>query len=360
MAGNGSLEDDIETSVWIDPKSGEDHSITVMQCGDKWWCYVDTTRISENCSSKEAAVEFAETYLTKLYREDQPKPAIAPIATAGATEATAGGGGRRVMAWLTVIVAGGAIAATAFVNRNVATDFLSSFAVAEVDATEPKGSVAISPPLPKRNTLDTASIKTASVTTRVKSVAVSSYQPTAVSTVRSVTNGPGGNPDTTGQSAANHNRDAGSVDRRYTRSVDQLQQYDKPNATSDQTNDPPIKSEVDETVSGAAVVAAAGTGLAARSLPDTYARTLNAPAKLKKRKSAKSTAGRRSKRKARRKARRRYRGRRMVSVRRVRIGNRVVKIVRFRRPRNLREFRRLQSARNRLIARYLRQRRRYR
>lgn len=354
MAENNSLEDDIETSVWIDPKSGEDHSITVMRCGDYWWSYVDTTRISEDCSSKEAAVEFAKTHLAARYKDGPPEPVVASVATGHSTGSNAQGG-LRAIAWLSVVVVGGAIAAIAFVNRSVATDFLASFAVAEPGATVPKSDVAMSPPLPKRNTLDTATIKTGSVKSRIKSVAVSSYQPTAVSSEQSAIEA-AGSPVTDGDVAVNRKRDAQAVDQQYTRSVARLQQYDKPNAASDQ----PAKSEAGETVSGAAVVTSAGSSLAARSLPDAYARTLNAPSQLKKQKTAKRSADRRSKRKARRKARRRYRGRRMVSVRRVRIGHRVVKIVRFRRPRNLREFRRLQSARNRLIARYLRKKRRWR
>ncbi|MEM8972202.1 MAG: hypothetical protein AAGD43_09095, partial [Pseudomonadota bacterium] len=326
MAENGSLEDDIETSVWIDPKSGEDHSITVMRCGDNWWSYVDTTRISEDCTSKEAAVEFAKAHLVERYKDGPPEPVIASAAKTSQKETITPVGSRRALIWFTAIIAGGAIAAMAFVNRDVATDLMSSFAVAETDAAGSQAPVITSPPLPKRNKLDTASLKTGSVSSRVKSVAVSSYQPTAVSTAPA-----GKTLDAVGQSAASHNRDVRIDYHQYSRSRDRLQQYDKPDAASDQVDEPTTKTETGETVRGAAIVTSAGSGLAARSLPGSYARTLNTPPQLKKKQSAKRPAGRSSKRKARRKTKRRYRGRRMVSVRRVRIGNRVVKIVRFRR-----------------------------
>ena len=67
MTVSSGANDEIVTTIWIDPKSGADHSITVMRCGDQWWSYVDTARIREDCASKESAIAAAEAHLIERY-----------------------------------------------------------------------------------------------------------------------------------------------------------------------------------------------------------------------------------------------------------------------------------------------------
>ncbi len=346
--------DDITTVVWVDPQSGEDHAITVMRCGKEWWSYVDTTRISEDCRSKSEAIEVAQASLVERYKS-RTEDAAAEPSSARKPEERSGLPGARTLAILGVgILSCSAIAATFLFNHDVARDFLGSFSVAGQQPDGPDTRTGL-PPLPDRKIQRAAGVKTGWIKRRIETVAVSDFKPTAANiTRRSLINR-----DPPVREVQTSSNSSNSRQSAY-RPAPRLEVQDVPlSKVQSATRQQEIAAVEEADKSARHSVRAISTTI--RNSGESTRKNLQRPiARTRQRKTNKptnNTKRHKSHRIKSRKARRHYRHRQLVSVRRVRVGKRSVKIVRFRRPRNLSEYRRLQSARNRIIANYLRKRR---
>ncbi len=407
MTSTGSGSDDIVTTVWIDPNSGADHSITVMRCGDQWWSYVDTTRISEDCATKESAIAAAKAHLTDRYKLKASAPIASSMKTSNSPPAAAQSRPRRfgvIAAALVGVTLIGAAATAAFMHRNLASDFVSSFAIAETENSSIRHPAGL-PPLPSRKSISTARLTTGAINSRTvtaksgnpRTIAIANYKPTSTTvrdapTQERVRLNAESSARVASRTAPVAVESSSSARRPATSPAKELQfeRRSEYTPTTHQQNNAPAAampglqeediagrtrgaSKREEAVERSTLLTSARTGDVAaagdkdRSLNDAArppVRPITRRAKQRKvRRSRKAHSKRQNKRRAVRKVRRKlrrrgYRGRRLFTVRRVRIGRRVVKIVRFNRPRTRREYRRMQAVRSRIIAQQLRQRRR--
>ena len=357
----GSKENDIHTDVWINPETKEDHSIVVMRCGEEWWSYVDTTRIREDCTTKDEAIKAAIDHLegralgTSVQLrvralDDASTTAAAMIPQRVSTSIRNG-----AMALLILFAITGAFALASIYMPVGSTGTSGGTAVAHAPMGEPMQRAKL-PPLPARKAIPTATITTGSIRRQPETVSITNYKPSSTTIRQPVLE----QPRTTSTYAPQETREQKDEAVTFTRLNERADGLRDPLG-----NDPPPTTTSFE-ASNSTETDTAAVNVARRP----SSRYVPEPRRLDKSKSrqarkaakrAKRAARHKARRARKRRARRGYRRRRLVSVRYRRIGNRRVKIVRFRRPRNLREYRRLQAARNRIIARHIRQRRlRYR
>ncbi len=344
-----SSEDDIHTAVWVNPVSGDDHSITVMRCGDDWWSYVDTVRISEVCVSKEEAIKTARLHLEQRRPRVKVKanssktpdtPSQIQHSTLTARPSLAPG----VLAVSIIAAMIGMFASASLFSQHLGANWLADIGTtaAKQDSFAPQDML---PPLPSRKAVNTAAIKTGAIRHRPKVVAITNQRTASRADKASGTRAPITIPV---EAPTAHTLEDRLVYRPVLEQADPAPSRQGAGTLGDLIGLPQSGPGAVRAIERSAVVTS--SAVVDPPTPTAQSRSITAQNKRKIQRSIK--------RSRKKKARRRYRGRKLVSVRRVRIGGRIVKIVRFRRPRNLREYRRLQAARNRLIANHIRQRRR--
>ena len=355
---DGSKENDIHTDVWINPETNEDHSIVVMRCGEEWWSYVDTTRIREDCSSKDEAIKATIHHLEKRALRVSVQPRLKAHAgtrsniSAMTQQRASTSIGNGAMALLMLFAITGAFTLASIYMPLASTGTSGGIAIAQAPSAEATNRAKL-PPLPARKAIRTATITTGTIRRQPETVSITNYKPSSTTIGQPVLERPG----TTSAYAPQATREPTDGARKVARlnegtaEPSDLPGNDRPSTTT--SHESTNSSETD--------TAAVNVARRPSSRSAVEPRRFDRQQSKETRKAAKRAAKRKARRARKRRARRGYRRRRLVSVRYRRIGNRRVKIVRFRRPRNLREYRRLQAARNRIIARHIRQRRwRYR
>ncbi|RPG45378.1 MAG: hypothetical protein CBC34_004470 [Hyphomicrobiaceae bacterium TMED74] len=140
----------------------------VMRCGEEWWSYADTTRIREDCTTKDEAIKAAIDHLEgralgtsvqlRVKALDDDATTVAAMLPPRVSTSIRNG----AMAFLILFAITGAFALASIYMPVGSTGTSGGTAVAHAPMGEPTQRAKL-PPLPARNAIPTATITTGSI-----------------------------------------------------------------------------------------------------------------------------------------------------------------------------------------------------